>query len=284
MGQRDFGTKTIATGVAIGAAALLLVQVLTAGPSSAPVAVDTVAVEEQPPAGRQGPPRQGGPRGPLGPEPLALDDRTGFTPIFNGTSLEGWEGDTAYWRAEGGSLVGETTKDNPLTANTFIIYRGDEPGDFELKLEYRMNAGNTGIQYRSARLPEAGPYVLQGYQADIDFENRWTGQLYEERGRGFLALRGQMASMPASGGKGRLVGQLKTADEIKAAVKVNDWNTFHVIARGNVLTHIVNGHVSAVFVDDDASKRSMKGLIGFQLHTGEPMKVEFRNVALRKIG
>jgi hypothetical protein len=66
-------------------------------------------------------------------------------------------------------------------------------------------------------------------------------------------------------------------------VRVNDWNEFHVVARGAMLTHIVNGHVMAVAIDDDSKQRAaLRGLIGFQMHTGPPMKVEFRNVWLRQ--
>jgi len=101
-------------------------------------------------------------------------------------------------KAEGGSIVGETTADNKLTENTFVIWRGGEPADFELKVEFRINSTNSGIQFRSVHLPAgptsserggpiAGKWVLKGYQADIDFTNQYTGQIYEERGRTFLA-------------------------------------------------------------------------------------------------
>jgi hypothetical protein len=207
-------------------------------------------------------------------------DRTGFTAIFDGTSLANWDGDTAVWRVENGAIVGETTAEKPLKANTFLIWRGGKPADFELKLEYRMNATNSGVQYRSVEVPDVGKWVLKGYQADLDFANQWTGQLYEERGRGFLALRGQ-ATQILEGKKARVIGTLESGDALKALVKVNDWNQFHVIARGNTLVHVVNGHVMAVAVDDDPKARATSGLIGFQIHTGDPMKVEYRNILLK---
>jgi hypothetical protein len=213
--------------------------------------------------------------------PLALDDRTGFTPIFDGTSLAGWEGDKEYWRAEGGSLVGETTEAHPLKANTFLIWTGGEPADFELKVDFKLNSTNTGVQYRSQRAPEIGPYVLKGYQADIDFANQWTGQLYEERGRGFLALPGQATE--TTGSDPRLFGIATPADAVKAAINVNGWNTLHIIARHDLVVHAVNGKVSAVFLDGDAAKRPAKGFIGLQLHVGAPMKVEYRNFGLRTL-
>jgi hypothetical protein len=231
----------------------------------------------QAPAGKR--PPGGGPRAGM-PDPLALDDTSGFESIFDGT-LKNWDGDPAFWRAENGVIVGETTKEKPLPRNTFLIWRGGQPADFELKLEYRINSTNSGVQYRSVELADAGKWVMKGYQADIDFENRWTGQLYEERGRGFLALRGQ-ATRVETGKKPRVVADIQTADELKNAIKVNDWNQLHIIARGNTLVHSLNGHLMSLVVDEDSGGRAASGLIGFQIHVGPPMKVEFRNILLKK--
>jgi hypothetical protein len=236
-------------------------------------------------AGQGGQRRPGGAGGGFAaamPDPIAPEDRAGYTSIFDGTSLKGWDGDTNFWRAEGGSLIGETTAANPLKANTFIIWRGGQTKDFELKLEYRMNATNSGVQYRSSEVPDAGKWVLKGYQADIDFDNRWTGQLYEEKGRGFLALRGQ-SNYIGDGVKPRVIGAIGSADALKALIKVNDWNQVHIIARGNLLMHIVNGQLMSVVVDDDTKGRAMSGLLGFQIHVGPPMKVEFRNIYLKQL-
>ena len=122
-------------------------------------------------------------------KPLAAADHTGFESIFDGTSLKNWDGDPAFWRAANGALTGESTIENPVKQNTFLIWRGGAPRDFELKVEYRLSATNSGIQIRSVQLPagpDTGKWVMKGYQADIDAENQFTGQIYEERGRGFL--------------------------------------------------------------------------------------------------
>ena len=226
----------------------------------------------QPPAGRP-------PRGPMGPDPLVVNSTEGFESIFDGT-LKGWDGDPDFWRVEGGSIVGETTKDKPMKQNTFLIWRGGEPADFELKLDFKMNSTNSGFQYRSVQLPEVGKWVLKGYQADFDFENRFTGLLYEERGRGFLSARGQVATIE-DGKKARIIGNLKTNEDLRGAVNINGWNTVHVIARGNVLLQIMNGQLMSAFVDDDTKNRAMKGLLGLQLHVGAPMKIEFKNIYLK---
>ena len=232
--------------------------------------------------------RGGGPRG---AEPLDLSDHTGFESIFDGT-LKNWDGDPALWKAENGMLVGETTAENAIKENSFIVWRGGEPADFELKLEYRMNSTNSGIQFRSEHLSQgtpsgrgsvAGKWVLKGYQADIDHDNQYTGMIYEERGRGFLMQRGQAIYIAPDASK-RVVGALeRNADELKALIKPGDWNHVHLIARGNMIVNMINGHVTAIVVDDDPKGRALKGLLGFQIHTGPPMKIEFRNLYLKKI-
>jgi len=223
---------------------------------------------------------------PRGAEPLALDDHGGFASIFDGSTLKGWDGDPAFWRAEGGEIIGQSTEQNPLKQNTFLIWRGGEPADFELKVEFRMNSTNSGVQIRSVQVPpgpDVGKWVMKGYQADIDFANQFTGQIYEERGRGFLAMRGQAVYVP-DGGRPKVIGNLQQSpDELKAVIKTNDWNHVHIVARGNTIIQILNGAVTSIVVDDDSKNRALGGLLGFQMHVGPPMKVEFRNVWLKKL-
>ncbi len=245
-----------------------------------------------PAAGGQPPAGQGrGRGGPRGAAPLNFEDRTGFESIFDGTSLKGWDGDPAFWKAENGALTGASTAENAVKENTFVIYQGGELGDFELKLEYRMNSTNSGIQFRSSRVPPGGEgrgavtgkWVLKGYQADIDFANQYTGMIYEERGRGFLMQRGQAVYIGADAKPVQIGSLERNADELKALIKVNDWNTVHLIARGNMITNIVNGQVTAVLIDDDAKGRALRGLLGFQIHVGPPMKIEYKNIYLKKL-
>jgi hypothetical protein len=282
------------------AAAALAVAPIVAHPVSAAGQAPTGA----PPAGQQAPTgtpqsgdegrgrgqgRGGGPRGAV---PLNFEERAGFVQIFDGVSMKNWDGDPTYWKAEGGSLVGTSTEANAVKENTFVIWRGGQPADFELKLEYRMSSTNSGIQFRSTHLPQgtkagndliAGKWVLKGYQADIDFDNRFTGMIYEEKGRGFLMQRGQAVEIGPDG-TSRQIGNLeRNAGELKALIKAGEWNTVHLIARGNTIMNIVNGHVTAFIVDDDAKGRALKGLLGFQIHTGPPMKIEFRNIYLKTV-
>jgi hypothetical protein len=129
---------------------------------------------------------------------------------------------------------------------------------------------------------------LKGYQADIDGplrnkgDLRHTGQNYEERGRTFLARRGQFVRVE-EGRPPILLASLGEAKELASFIRERDWNEYHLIARGNVLVHILNGRVMSVVVDEDARARSMSGLLGVQVHVGPPMKVEYRDFRLKRL-
>ena len=221
----------------------------------------------------------------------------GFVQIFDNKTLQGWEGDSNYWRIENGSIVGEITADKLLKNNTFIIWKGGEPKDFELKLEYRITKdGNSGINYRSEQLKDL-PHALKGYQADIDGNNRYTGQNYEERGRTTLAYRGQMTKIHGTEDpnspvrdnvknnawtKVEITKLLGNKDSLQTFIKRADWNEVHLIVNGNHLQHYVNGILMSDVTDDDKVNRKMSGLIGVQVHVGPPMKVEYRNIRLKQ--
>jgi hypothetical protein len=125
-------------------------------------------------------------------------------------------------------------------------------------------------------------YAMKGYQADMDGEQKYTGQIYEERMRGFLALRGQFSYIP-DGKKPGVVGSLGEEAELKALIKGDGWNDLHIIARGNTLIQILNGRVMSMLIDDDTANRKMDGLIGIQVHKGPPMKIEVREIRLKKL-
>ena len=166
-------------------------------------------------------------------------DDEGFTSIFDGKSLEGWDGDPTYWRVEDGAITARTAT-KTLKSNTFIIWRNGELDDFELKLEYRIVGGNSGIQYRSFEVPEAGKWVVGGYQADFEAGDKYSGILYGERYRGVLAFRGQQTVI-RSNHKPRVVGSVGDSAELQTHIKKEDWNEYHVTARGYHFQHRING-------------------------------------------
>jgi hypothetical protein len=218
------------------------------------------------------------------PEPIDGDE-PGFTSIFDGKSLDGWEGDPKYWRVAGGVMTGEITPETIIKSNTFIIWQGGVLEDFELKVDYRIApAGNSGINYRSAVVPDAvtpaNRFAMRGYQCDIDGQNRYTGNNYEEKGRLFLAQRGDVAHVTGTR-KPVVIARVGDNKEL-AGFLTTGWNTVHIIARANVCIHSINGHVMCVVIDDDPN-RARKGLIGVQVHVGPPMRVEYRNWRVKKL-
>ena len=227
------------------------------------------------------------------------ETKDGFTSIFDGKTLTGWDGDPTYWRVENGNLVGEITPDKLLKTNSFIIWRGGEPGDFEFKGEFNITQdGNSGINYRSDQLPDV-PFALRGYQADIDGKNRYTGQNYEERKRTTLAYRGQKTTIPAYTGAATpeavranvknnawsgltVTGSLGSSDSLKTFIKSEDWNTFRLVIKGNHLQHYINDVLMSDVTDEDTVNGMKKGLLGVQVHVGPPMKVQYRNLMLKQ--
>lgn len=217
-------------------------------------------------------------------------DKDGFRPLFDGKTLKGWEGDTAIWKMQDGIVVGQAVAPLTLKANTFLIYKGSKPGDFELLTEYRISkGGNSGIQYRSTRV-DGVPYGLKGYQADIDGDNSYTGQNYEERGRTTLAYRGQKVTIPADKAAQsknnawsamQVVASLGDRDSLKSNFK-EDWNECRLVIKGNRLQHFINGVLMSDVTDNDIANRKMTGLLGLQVHAGHIMKVEYRNMRIKQ--
>jgi hypothetical protein len=216
-------------------------------------------------------------RGPM----IAPLEEVGFRPIFDGKSMTGWDGDPRFWRIENGALVGETTTEKQPEQNTFLIWRGGSPANFELKLQYKLTGYNSGIQYRSIELPDI-KWAMKGYQADMDGQQQYTGQIYEERARGFLAMRGQ-ATYIGEGQKPGLIGSLGDGAALKEFIKGDDWNDLHIIARGNFLMQVLNGHVMSQLIDDDTANRKMDGLLGIQVHRGPAMKIEVKSIRLKTL-
>jgi Domain of Unknown Function (DUF1080) len=244
------------------------------------------------------------------PDPIDFSDHEGWASLFDGTSLSGWSGDTNYWRVENGAIVVESTCEKP-TGTIYLVWQGGEAADFELKLEMRGEgaAVNSGVQYRGAiQTPPAGgggaarpaqgmcpsgqprgappsaasqaKWNMSGAQFDFDGRNAYSGQYYEQAtGRGIIAWRGQVVRTE-QGKKPRLLATLGDRDELGGYVKIENWNQLHIIARGNTMTHLINGHVMSVLIDDDPSMFKKSGLIGFEIEgTG---KISIRNIWLKK--
>ncbi len=210
---------------------------------------------------------------------MAAQDAAGFTSLFDGENLSGWDGNPKFWSVKDGTITGQTTAENPTQGNTFLIWRNGTVEDFELRLSYRIVGGNSGIQYRSKDL---GNWVAGGYQADFEAGKTYSGIVYEEKGRGILAKRGERTVVEA-GGKVRVVASVGNSDEIQAAIKSEDWNEYVIIARGNHLVHKINGRITSEVSDEQPEKRASSGILALQLHAGPPMMVQFKNLQLKRL-
>lgn len=198
--------------------------------------------------------------------------------LFNGKDLEGWDGDPRLWSVVDGILVGETnTTDKKVGANTFLVWKGGEPGDFEFEITARVTGkNNSGVQYRS-KLLDPAKWSVGGYQMDLHPKQEYLAMLYEEKGRGIQCLRGQKVTLEADKKKPTVTGKLPVAE-----VDLAEWTTYRIVARGNVVQHFVNGELAAEITDQNEEKRRLEGILALQLHAGPPMKLEVKEMSLVK--
>ncbi|MEW6357442.1 MAG: family 16 glycoside hydrolase [Planctomycetota bacterium] len=208
----------------------------------------------------------------------------GFEQIFNGKDLTGWDGDPQFWSAKDGAIRGETTEQKALKQNTFLIWRGGKLRDFVLKIKFRLRNHNSGIQYRSQDL---GNWSVAGYQADILENLGMVGFLYHERGRGMLVNLGDFTLVNDKSEK-KVVGRVSDPKALAKAgfYKPQDWNEFIIAARGNHITHVLNGYPTIELIDEDKEDpkgSAREGILALQLHQGPPMLVEFKNILLKRL-
>ncbi len=231
-----------------------------------------------------------------GPVPAAPTDKgpadeEGFVSIFNGKDLTGWDGDPRLWSVVEGAIRGQTTDENKARGNTFLVWRGGTLEDFILKIKFRIQNGNSGIQYRSK---EVAKWVVSGYQAEVEDTPGKVGFLYHEKGRGWLVNVGDSVVIDAEGKK-NVVGQVNGKQQLIEAAyyKKQDWNEYTIIARGNHLMHYLNGYQTMELVDNDRTTdpkdaadrkgRALEGLLALQIHAGPRMTVEFKDIRLRQL-
>lgn len=184
------------------------------------------------------------------------------TPLFDGKSLEGWNGDEKWFRVQDGEIIAGRL-DQRIPHNQFLCTNATY-GDFELTVEAKLvgEGNNAGVQFRTKRIPDNTEVI--GFQADIGWVGKGTcwGALYDEsRRRKFLAESPEVA--------------LKS-------VKKGDWNTLKVIAKGPHIQIYLNGQRTVDYTEQDATIES-SGVIALQVHSGKPLEVHYRNVLLREL-
>ena len=206
--------------------------------------------------------------------------------LFDGKTLNGWDGDPNTWSVKDGTITGTTynEEDKKLKGNTFIIWRGGEVDNFELELEYKIVNGNSGIQYRSFEVPNE-KWVIGGYQADFEAGDTYSGILYGERYRGILALRGESTELVRNDGKfeKKVTGSVGDTNEIQKKIKKEDWNKYRIVADGYHFQHFINGVKTVDVTDNDTAERRAAGFLALQAHAGPAMEVQFRNIKLKRL-
>lgn len=202
--------------------------------------------------------------------------------IFDGESLKGWRAlNMSYWSVEDGAITGESTPENPCTSNQFLVWQGGDVADFELKLRFRVtgNGCNSGVQFRSKIRPDG---LAVGYQADIYESGPYLGgvcdEIHTRKGHELLTRNGQKTVINAS-------GKRTTTDlDIKATMKpLGEWNDYHITAKGQHIILRINGVKSSELIDQEEEHFDLKGILGLQLRSGKPMKVQFKDIFLKRL-
>lgn len=213
-----------------------------------------------------------------------------FVSLFDGKSLSGWQGDERFWRAENGVLIGQTTSEVKTKKNTFLVYGEKEFADFELRFSFRVQGGNSGVQYRSQLVSQ---WVVKGLQADFEDQmhegkDKFSGMFFEENGRMFMGQRGEVVIVRSNQEKPKApriekIATVGDATELETHIRRDDWNDYIVLAKGNTFMHIINGHVMSIGIDEDELNARQAGIIAWQLHAGPPLKIEMKDIRIREL-
>jgi hypothetical protein len=222
------------------------------------------------------------------PPVAAPPEPAGMKSLFNGKDLTGWDGDARLWSVKDGALRGETSAQAAAQGNTFLILKDQNFSNFELRLSFRCStANNSGIQYRSKHITEGKPanaWVVRGYQHEIRNQNRLpsvAGFIYDEGGkRARLCFVGEKATW--DNGKKSLDASLLDAAGFEKLFKLDDWNDVIIIARDNHIQHFLNGSLILDFTDNDPELALKSGIIALQLHAGNPMWAEYKNLRIKE--
>ncbi|MGD9723012.1 MAG: family 16 glycoside hydrolase [Pirellulales bacterium] len=213
----------------------------------------------------------------------AAQAEDGFEPIFDGRSLDGWLGqDMSFWTVEDGAITGTISPEHAPPMNQYLVWQRELVDDFELQLEFRLTGSTTpntngGFQFRSRRLPNGD---VAGYQVDNNFGQRWKVRLYDEFGRHDLALEGERSVFDAAGQRHVEPLPLESG---AADFKLDEWHAYHLTARGPLLELRINGKLVAQSTDNDPQQYEPLGVLAMQLHTGPPMKAQFRNLRIKRL-
>jgi hypothetical protein len=166
-----------------------------------------------------------------------------------------------------------------------LIWRKEQPADFILRLEFRWDKGNSGVQVRSDDL---GNWMVYGYQAEVATQEKmglWHHSLLDndhptKKARHLMATAGQHVVLSEPGKKTAI--QAQDAEKVRAHFKDHEWNSMEIIALGDTLVQKVNGVIFCIVVDHDSKMSRKKGFIALQDH-GKNCQVAFRKIRMKKL-
>jgi len=211
--------------------------------------------------------------------PLSAADQA-WKKIFDGKSLDGWKApDMSYFSVEDGAITGQTTREHNPAENQFIVWQDGKVDDFELKFKFRIFGpkANSGMQFRS-QVKERG--LVHGYQADIATAGTYLGAVWDEYGeRRSLAGRGQKTIINEAGEKTST--RFAAAEDLLKGINLEDWNEYHITARGPHIVLRVNGELTAELEDRESGKAAASGVLAMPIIPGEPMKVQYKEIQLK---
>lgn len=185
------------------------------------------------------------------------------TPLFDGQSFIGWEGETNQtWRIEQGAIVGGSLQ-NKVPRNEFLVTHRSFT-NFVLHATFRLQGTNGfingGIQFRSERLNHP-PNEMRGYQADIG-EGYW-GAIYDE------SRRNKILAAPAP-------------DKVAAVVRLGDWNRYTIRCEGRRIRTYLNDQLMVDYTETDPAI-PQHGRIGLQIHGDGCAEIRFKNVTIESL-
>ncbi len=211
-----------------------------------------------------------------------------YVSLFDGKTLNNWEGEQDVWSVRDGVLTGAVTEETKTAKVTFITYTGGEFADFELHYKFRITGGrpnSSGLQFRSHLWEHDGLKDVNGYQQDLGMPAGLCGGIVDSgtnaNGQPVKSAVGERVVYNAEGERqSSPLG--KSADELNALLKTTDWNDAVLIAKGNRMVSMINGEVFAD-VTNDSPNASTEGLFAFQISRRTVMTVELKDLRVRKL-
>lgn len=218
-------------------------------------------------------------------------DRSAAINAFDGKTLKGWEGDADIWSVKDGAITGSS--DVAIASGqehvSYLVFNDDKLEDFELRYRFKINGGvsnSSGVMFRAGEGEIEGEKAIVGFQQDLGWPPEKCGRLVDTwsvEGRQQVKADVGQRAMFKDGGERETAALSKSAEDLNAKLKENDWNEAVLAVKGNHVVSMINGEVFAELIDEQkASPR--KGKLALQFGRRAAMTVQFKDIRLRKLG